>query len=85
MTVYELKAMHEEKHPKSHFFDPDTLKFFGETLSTMRVLKYPAEIKDISGETHECYVLSKRSRKFDDRYYRTYAYFDTTTLEQVIE
>ena len=46
MTVYELKARYLEKHPNGHFFDPETLKYFGETLSTMRVLRETVQKRD---------------------------------------
>ena len=39
MTVYSLKENHLQAEPNSHFFDYDTLKFFGERMSEMRVMK----------------------------------------------
>lgn len=83
-TAYELKNAHMEKHPNSHYFDSETLKFFGESMSTMRVLKNTAKIKDVSGDMHTCYILSKRSKGFNGKYTRKYDYFDTETLSHVI-
>lgn len=83
MTVYHLKRRHEEKHPKSHYFSRETLKFFGERLSSMRVLKNTAEIKDSSGETHTCFILSKLSKNFSGKTFRNYDYFDVETLDHI--
>ena len=84
MTVYGLIVRHENAVPNSHFFDHDTLKFFGERISEMRVLEKLAEITDISGEKHTCYVLSSLQRNHPIRPTRTYHYFDTTTFREVI-
>lgn len=84
MTVHQLKAYYLEKHPNGHFFDPDTLKFFGETLSSMRVLRGTVQKKDSMGEVHTCYMLSKLSRDFSGKKRRNYAYFDVDTFEHVV-
>lgn len=86
-TVYGLKDAYEERHPNGHFFDSETLKFFGERLSEMRLLKTKKKIKDVSGDEHLCYVLSSVQRvnlcgSMSRR--RVYHYFDTSTLDQVI-
>lgn len=83
-SVYGLRDAYYQKHPNGHYFDRDTLKFFGETLSTMRLLKGTAKIKDISGEQHECYVLSSLQRKHPGGPRRKYTYFDIHTLEDII-
>ena len=71
------------KHPTSHFFDRDTLKFFGERISEMRILKNTERVKDYYGEEHECYVLSSLQRKHPVRPMRAYHYFDVNTLEEI--
>jgi hypothetical protein len=38
-SVYGLISEYQRMHPNGHFFDRDTLKFFGETVSSMRLLK----------------------------------------------
>ena len=83
ISPYNLRSMHLRAHPDSHFFDDDTLKFFGECMSTMRVLKNTAEITDSMGAKHICYVLSKLSKAYPSGKRRTYAYFDVDTLEYV--
>lgn len=79
-----LIRMHQEAHPKSHFFDPGTLRFFGETISSMRLLKTLATVKTWSGGRVECYVLSARQRRPDGKTVRVYHYFDTNTLADVV-
>jgi len=84
MTVYALKARHEGKHPGSHFFDPDTLRFFGERLSDMRVLKQLETVTSAGGETHTCYCLSSLQRKAPGGPRRAYHYFDAETYAHII-
>lgn len=83
-SVYGLRDAYYEKHPDGHFFDHDTLKFFGESMSTMRLLKGTVKIKDICEEEHECYVLSRLQRRHPMGPRRSYAYFDVATLDDVI-
>lgn len=82
-TVYGLMNAYKIKHPDGHFFDDKTLKFFGERLSDMRVLKEKEVVKDFSGDKHTCYVLSRLQRKHPGGPRRTYAYFDVETLDHI--
>lgn len=84
LDIYALKQEHEKLHPGSHWFDPDTLHFFGESLGNMRVLKRTALVTDALGKVHECIVVSKYSRTKPTRPRTNYAYFDVETLEDVI-
>lgn len=83
MPVWKLVDIYQGKHPGGHFFDKDTLKFFGERLSDMRILSETETVKDCLGETHECYVLSRLQRKHPCGPRRTYAYFDMETFEHI--
>lgn len=83
-TAYGLRSAYYEKHPNGHFFDDKTLKFFGETMSSMRVLKEKATITDCMGEKHTCYVLSSLQRKHPGGPKRKHSYFDIETIEKVI-
>lgn len=85
MDIYVLKSRYEGKHPHGHFFDADTLKFFGERLSEMRVLKGTVKIKDICNEEHECYVVSSYQRKCPSGPCRAYHYFDVETYDHIIK
>lgn len=83
-TVGDLVHAYKTAHPNGHFFDPDTLKFFGERRSDMRLLKETQTIRDICGDMHECYVLSTIQRPGPPlKPHRKYHYFDTTTLTDV--
>lgn len=84
MTVYELKYRHNERYPWSHYFDSDTLKFFGERLSSMRVLAKTEIVKDSYGKEHEAYCLSSLQRAWPSGPKRHYAYFDVKTFEHII-
>ena len=83
MTVNELVRRYYEKHPNGHFFDRDTLKFFGERLSEMYVWKGKVKKTDSMGVTHTCYVLSSLQRKHPMGPRRVYHYFDAETFDDV--
>ena len=72
-----------EKHPNGHYFDRETLKFFGERLSDMRINKTIEVKEDCRGEKHDCYVISRLQRKHPSGPKRTLAYFDVETLEDI--
>ena len=73
----------ERRHPQSYFFRRNTLNFFGERISDMRILQETATIADYDG-AHECYVLSSLQRKYPGGPRRKYHYFDVDTLEHII-
>lgn len=83
MTINELIREYYRKQPNGHFFDYDTLKFFGESRSTMNVLKGTWIITDSVDEKHECYQISKLSKKYPGGPRRTYAYFDIETMDDI--
>lgn len=81
MDIYELKRKHEAHHPNSHFFDRQTLKFFGETLAKMYVYKNP--------EMHDgklCWLVRSK-QKFDCMgkmmTKNSFHWFDTETFDEV--
>jgi len=78
MTVYELKRRYQENNPEGHFFDKETMRFFGENLSGMKVTG-KGYVSDIRGCAHECYELATYSRVFGHSVH----YFDTTTFQLV--
>ena len=71
------------KHPNGHYFDKDTLKFFGERLSDMRINKTIEVKEDSQGIKHNCYVISRLQRNHPAGPQRTLAYFDVETLEDI--
>lgn len=84
MEVYQLIRRYSESHPTGHFFDRETLKFFGERISEMRVLKGTVEVNDVCGKSHECYILSSLQRNHPFKPTRVYHYFDSTTFDHII-
>lgn len=86
-SFYEFKRLYENKH-KDYMFSSDTLKFFGEALSRMRLLKTKAIKKDYMGNEHTCYVIASTRTKnaFGScRPYTSYLYFDEKTLDRIID
>ena len=84
MEIKEFIKEYYRHNPDGHYFDCGTLKFFGECRSKMRILKRVAEVTDTRGAKHTCYCLSKWSSRYPNGRRRTYAYFDTSTFENVI-
>ena len=84
MTINKLIKAYYEKHPDGHYFDKDTLRFFGERISDMYVLKKTVTVTDSRGEDHEAYVVSRLQRNHPSGPRRTYAYFDVDTLNDII-
>lgn len=82
-NIDELIRTYYQKHPNGHYFDRDTLKFFGERRSDMRLLKGTVNVKDIIGREHEAYCISRLQRKCPGGARRTYAYFDVNTLDDI--
>lgn len=83
-TVGDLADAYYRSHPDGHFFDPGTLKFFGERRSEMRLLKGTVKITSAGGYEHECYVLSSVQRPGPPlKPRRKYHYFDVETFEDV--
>ena len=83
MTVLELMKKHKAAHKDSHFFDDDTLKFFGERISEMKIEKDTVTIIDYCGKEHQCYVLSSYQRKYPTGARRVQFYFDVDTFDTV--
>ena len=72
------------ENPDGHYFDKDTLKFFGERISDMRLLKGTVKVKNVCGVSREAYCISRLQRKYPGGSRRTYAYFDVETLDNII-
>ena len=82
-SINQFVRAYYEKNPDGHYFDHDTLKFFGESISTMRVLKGLSIIRDYMGNERKVICISKLSRKYPGGARRTYGYFDPDSLEDV--
>lgn len=82
-SMRDLVEEYKIRHPKSHFFDWDALKFFGERRSDMRLLKTRKKVTTAAGNTYLCYVVSSKQRKAPGGPKRVYHYFDMETLRQI--
>ena len=74
ISASELKYFHQERHPESHFFDRETMKFFGDKMSNYGVRR-------VSFEGRELFELFRR--KPVKHGLMSCAYFDAETFEQV--
>ena len=84
MNVYTLISKYKQNNPAGHYFDHETLKFFGERVSEMRVLKSISEVKDYSGNVHKAYCLSSLQHNHPCGARRKYTYFDVETFEEIM-
>jgi len=84
MDQYDLKEEYLRHNPGGHFFDSDTLSFFGETMSRMHVYKDPCWVTDISGQKRKCWCLRSYQAKKPSKNKNVYHYFDCETFEHVI-
>ena len=84
MTVSELIYQYKSHNPHGHYFDRDTLKFFGERQSEMHVAKDIVVVKDAGGMIHKAYCLSSRQRNYPGGPRRKYTYFDVETFQDII-
>ena len=82
ISVDKLIEEYYKRNPDGHFFDRETLQFFGEKKSDMWILKKPVTV-DYWGEKHRCYVLSTFQSKAPPGNQRKYFYFDCETFKEV--
>lgn len=82
-NVYMLIDKYNINNPSGHFFDADTLKFFGERISDMRISADTVEVTDYYGNTHECIELRSTQRNAPNGTRHAYHYFDIDTWKEV--
>ena len=58
-TASDLKYHVEQSGNEPHFFDRQTMKFFGDTMRNYGV-RQPVEVETISGDTVKAYELVRR-------------------------
>ena len=83
-SAYALRNEYYKHNPYGHYFDAETLKFWGERFSDFSVLKEMQVIYDYRGIAHNCYVLSKITKDCRGRRVRKYDYFDSETFDRVL-
>ena len=78
----QLITEYKRLRPQEHYFDRDTLAFFGESIDTMKSLGVET-IRDRLGNKVEVYVINRwqEGHPLGSRYSK--AYFDTETLEDL--
>jgi hypothetical protein len=81
MTPSELKRLHEQHQPGSHFFDRKTMQFFGDTMKNYGVKNTPVGCKTRSGKYIMCWELYRRNPVKHGL--QTSAFFHETTFESV--
>lgn len=84
MTVKELIREYYAHDPNGHFFDKDTLDFFGERMSEMKLLKDKAIVTDAHGKDHVCYVITTIQHKHPCGPTRAYHHFDAETFDHIL-
>ena len=84
-TVYDLKRAYIEHNPFDHYFDRKTLKFWGETMKTMRFSRVPVTITDVRGYKREVYRLRTYQKRHPLGPRWTTMYFDIYTFQQVFK
>ncbi len=84
MTPEKLIEEYYENNPDGHFFDEETLGFFGERVDEMRVEDETEIVEAWDGKEHECYVLvtyQHNAPSFCPAF--AYHYFDVNNFERV--
>lgn len=76
----DFKYLYDERNG-GHFFDRDTLRFFGETMRSFTVYGFEL-VEDSRGDVHDCYAVHHTITDGKYRFPKT-AYFDRDTLAEV--
>lgn len=86
-SVAALIAAYEKAKPEGYYFSPDTLNFWGEKVSEMRLAKDLYEVIDKWDKTiHWCYRLTTYQRDpFANKKRLHVVYFDVETFEDFTE
>lgn len=81
ISVKKLIEEYKLRHPDSPYFDRDTLEFWGEKISDMRVLEGLTKCIDNSGKIHLCYTLSSLQRNYSSSPKIKCTLFDSETFD----
>ncbi|WII71766.1 hypothetical protein QJS83_14975 [Bdellovibrio sp. 22V] len=73
-TSSQLKSLHLEAQPDSKYFDRDTMKFFGDTMSNFAVSKDVVETND--GDRIAVYELRRKAKTHKGAPAGIVAFFD---------
>lgn len=81
MTPSELIRNYKATHPRGHFFDTETLSFFGERVSNMRV--NDVKVVNSEGQLMRAYKLTSLQRNAPIKPFYSVHYFDQSTFDEV--
>lgn len=79
-SIYEFRRLYELCQPIGTFFFRENMKFAGETMRTLRLLR-PRRILDYQGNVRTAYGI-ERTRLLD-RYQQTHFWFDVATFARI--
>lgn len=71
----------QERQPESHFFDRETMRFFGQTRRDITVYAFEL-VTAYDSAVHDCYRVSSRGH-IDGFEFAHVHYFDRETLEEI--
>ena len=80
MTPKKLIRAYKKSHPDGHFFDDDTLRFFGEKVGEMEVLKNTIPL---AGHEGRYYVLSTVQHNHPMGPTKQFVCFNVDTFEPI--
>jgi len=75
---------YQKRNPHGQYFNKRTLKFFGERISDMRLIKGTFKKIAYDGNEHTCYAISSLQRKHPNDACRVWTFFDVKTLCKVV-
>ena len=81
-NIEELIEEYKRLHPNGHYFDEDTLNFFGESVDKMELLGTD-KIFDVFGEETEVYVVRRFQKNHPMGPKYANAYFRVDTLDDI--
>lgn len=79
MTPSQLKARYQQADPDGHYFDRETMRFFGDRMSNYGVRA--ATVTDYTGQTREVWELYRKHAVKHGL--RASHYFDRETMDEV--
>lgn len=84
ISISWIIAEYKKRHPDGHYFDNDTLKFWGEKICDMRLSKRLHYV-EVGNSVYNCYKLTVPAKDpFDDnKPFDHITYFDEQTFSPV--
>lgn len=83
MTVRELIKEYKRTHEDEHFFDTNTLNYWGEKINKMRISSEIKNVKDFDGTIRQCYMISVNQDKAPTQPFKVRHYFEVSTFDWI--